>query len=63
MWRACSLFLRNSGVVPTISPPRNTASSVIATKPYSPLPAPPGATSPSIMFISSTPPARLAKLS
>ena len=33
------------------------------TSPYSPLPGPPGLTSPSIMFAINTPPPRLVKLS
>ena len=63
MCRACSRCLRYSGVLPTINPPMKTASRTIITKPYRPLPAPPGATSPSIMFNISTAPPRLAKLS
>jgi len=39
------------------------ASSAIITKPYRPLPAPPGATSPNIMFSINIAPAALAKLS
>src|ERR1700739_3039769 len=61
--RGPSRLPRYSGVRPIIRPPRNTASRAMITRPYSPLPAPPGLTSPSIMFAIRTPPPRLVKLS
>src|SRR4029079_1725656 len=56
-------FLEELGRSPDHQATEKTASSAITTRPYSPLPAPPGTTSPSIMFISSTPSPRLARLS
>ncbi len=51
---------RYSGVRPTISPPTNTAITASTSIPYRPDPAPPGATSPSIMLsIGTAPPSAL----
>ena len=53
------IFLpRYSGVRPTISPAMKTVRTARTKSPYRPEPTPPGATSPSIMFASSTPPPR-----
>ena len=52
-----SFLPRYSGVRPTISPARNTAMIASTRMPYSPVPTPPGATSPSSMLSSVTAPA------